>query len=109
MIQNDRKDFTFRIKKASREGYKVVSDCKYPQLEDANDLKNRIMANHLAVEALENEFDRYREFVKKYEGTFASMNKDSNFAENKKVYEVLLSIIARKKDTLQTITQESST
>lgn len=106
MIQNDKLDFTFKIKSVGKDHFKVVSNCSYPQLEDANDLKNRILANHFCVERLESEYERYAEFVKKYEGTMASLNRDSNFAENKAIYLVLQAIIANKREQM-TITQES--
>ncbi len=38
---------------------------------------------------LQGEFNQHDEFVKKYEGTLASMNSDSNFAELKSKRDLL--------------------
>jgi len=48
---------------------------------------------------IQGEFNRHDEFVKKYEGTFASMNSNSNFAELKSKRDLLHSILSEVQES----------
>lgn len=56
------------------------------------DEMNHALTSH---SILEGEYARHDEFVKKYEGTFASMNRDSNFADLKSKRDLLALILQK--------------
>ena len=75
--------------------YFVKSHCSYPNSAQAHLLANTIQHDFQIATNLKEHLKLYEDFIKKYKGTFASMNKDSNYAENEAIYRVLSKIYSQ--------------